>query len=64
MSVRYRPLASKVFRTGKQTLYKVEFLGGEVAIASFYAVRLENRTNDTLIRIPDEKVDTWAALLT
>ena len=57
-------LASKVFRTGKQTLYIFHRDYDGVPAEPWYFVRLENRTNDTVVRIPDHKVyDWWQRLL-
>lgn len=49
-------IAWRVFRTGAQSLVR--------DVAGRYYVTLRNRTNDTRVQIPEEKVGAWRRALT
>ena len=49
-----RPVAQRVFRTGKQSL---------ISHGGRWFVRLVNRTNDTVVEIAADRVPAWEAVL-
>jgi hypothetical protein len=53
--IEYTVVRDKVFRTGRQRLI--------VDRAGRWYVTLQNRTNDTWIEIPEDKVDAWREAL-
>jgi hypothetical protein len=54
-----RLVCQKGFPTGLQSLYR----SGGHGVPEVWAVRLQNRTNDTWVIIPKEKVPIWREML-